>query len=46
MTSLYIPVKLNEPVYDVSVMRILKNCQWKFSIDLFIINNHTYISLL
>ena len=28
-TSLYIPLKLNEPGYDVSVMRMLKNWQWK-----------------
>ena len=26
-TSLYIPLKLNEPGYDVSVMRMLKNWQ-------------------
>ena len=43
--SLYITLKLIETVFDISVMRILKNCQWKFciqTIDFY----HTYITHL
>ena len=33
ITLVYIPLKLNEPVFDVSFMRILNILQWKLSTD-------------
>ena len=33
---LYIHLKLNEPEFDASIKRMLKNCRWKFSIDFFL----------
>ena len=40
ITSLYLLLRLNEPVHDISIMRMLKNCQWNFSIELFIFSDH------
>ena len=37
--SLYMTLKLNEPVYNVSDIRMFKNCQWTFFIDC-IFNDH------
>ena len=43
--SLYISQKLNEPVYDVSVMKMLKNCQWKVFTFFYFQRSHIYFTL-
>ena len=41
-TFLYIPLKLNELVCDVSFMRMLENCQRKFYVDFLIFIDHIF----